>query len=409
MSSFAATVDIHVFKNDPPWDDGRRPHARLIYTCTVRCIVHRPIGDRAGVGRGRCCCVSRLARALLRPGPGPRQGSVASLSPLGLARCTAGAQHTATMMRVHVVALLLLVLFTVTESRSSSCGGVFPVLGALSCIWHAAADEASPDRFEYIDNGVIRVGVDTARGGVIGYLAPSDNSVANVINTGDMGREVQLAFYAEPAFYNPPTAEYPKGACNKTNLGRYVYTKFGRDARPWAPIGAGDTDGNRATILSQSRDETTLNLTSRPLQWPCHNVSCECTFEKRMSVGSVRADGLRVDATLRTFRTDAFTPKPWPQEIPAVYSNAAYHRLVTYNGSLPYTQAPLSVYNNTGDPSIRDRHPGPFPATEHWAAYVNEEGKKNGTFVRVYIQMVVISRQARDKHRKNSKTVLFFL
>jgi|EP01047_Picozoa_sp_COSAG01_P070999 hypothetical protein len=40
---------------------------------------------------------------------------------------------------------------------------------------------------------------------------------------------------------------------------------------------------------------------------------------------------------MRTFRTDAFTPKSWPQEIPAVYSNGAYHHLVTYNGSAPYT------------------------------------------------------------------------
>jgi hypothetical protein len=31
----------------------------------------------------------------------------------------------------------------------------------------------------------------------------------------------------------------------------------------------------------------------------------------------------------------------------------------------PYTQAPTSEYNNRGDPSVRGRHPGPFPATEH--------------------------------------------
>ena len=119
------------------------------------------------------------------------------------------------------------------------------------------------------------------------------------------------------------------GLINKTaKQYRYVYQKFGRQARPWAPIGAGDCDGNRATILSQFRDNTTMNITSRPLQWPCHNVTCECTFGKRISVGPLRRDGVVVHATLRTFRTDAFTPKPWPQEIPAVYSNAAYHRLV---------------------------------------------------------------------------------
>ena len=47
---------------------------------------------------------------------------------------------------------------------------------------------------------------------------------------------------------------------------------------------------------------------------------------------------------------------------------------VTYNGSLPYTHAPVSEYNNSGAPSIRGRHPGPFPATEHWAAFVDDHG-----------------------------------
>ena len=237
-----------------------------------------------------------------------------------------------------------------------------------------AAMKHDDERYEYIDNSVIRVGIDVKFGGVISYLAPSEFPAGNVINSADAGREVQLAFYAEPSHYNPPTAEYPQGACEKPHLHKYVYSKFGRHAWPWAPVGAGDTDRNPATILSQSRDNTTINITSRPLQWPCHNVSCECTFETRTSVGSVRGDGVRVDATLRTFRTDRFTPRAWPQELPAVYSNAPYHRLVTYSGTAPFTQAATSEYNTTGGPGVRDRHPGPFPATEHWAALVNEDG-----------------------------------
>ena len=229
--------------------------------------------------------------------------------------------------------------------------------------------------YEFIDNGVIRVGVDMGRGGVIGYLAPSDGRSGNVINENDMGREVQLAFYAEPYFYNPRTAQYPDGACNiSSRTHAYVWQKFGRHAWPWAPLGAGDVDGNRATVLSQSRDNETINITSRPLQWPCHNISCECTFEKHVSVGSVRADGVRVDVTLRTFRMDSFTPKPWTQELPAVYTNAPYYRLVTYNGSSPYTQAATSEYNTTSGPSLRGHHPGIFPATEHWAAFINDDG-----------------------------------
>ena len=98
----------------------------------------------------------------------------------------------------------------------------FAAVGALCCACLPTA-VAYREHFEFIDNGVIRLGVDADRGGVIGYLAPSDNRVGNVINDHDMGREVQLAFYAEPAFYNPPTAQYPKGACNKSHLDEYIW------------------------------------------------------------------------------------------------------------------------------------------------------------------------------------------
>ena len=64
------------------------------------------------------------------------------------------------------------------------------------------------DQYTYLDNGVIRVGLDLTRGGSIGFLGPT-GSQSNVINCHDMGREVQLSFYAGPDFYNP------NGKCNK--------------------------------------------------------------------------------------------------------------------------------------------------------------------------------------------------
>ena len=109
-----------------------------------------------------------------------------------------------------------------TASRVAVMVGSFAVLGAVCCAFLAntvaQAERHDQGKYEFVDNGVIRVGVDTDRGGVIGYLAPSGGRVGNVINEGDMGREVQLAFYAEPSFYNPPAAQYPKGACNKSHL-----------------------------------------------------------------------------------------------------------------------------------------------------------------------------------------------
>ena len=46
------------------------------------------------------------------------------------------------------------------------------------------------DDFVYMDNGVIRAGIDLVRGGSIGFLGPS-GSKDNVINCHDMGRELK--------------------------------------------------------------------------------------------------------------------------------------------------------------------------------------------------------------------------
>ena len=44
--------------------------------------------------------------------------------------------------------------------------------------------------------------------------------------------------------------------------------------------GAGDVDGNHGQILSFSKTASSWHIVTRPLQWACHNVSCDCTFEQ---------------------------------------------------------------------------------------------------------------------------------
>lgn len=225
---------------------------------------------------------------------------------------------------------------------------------------------ADPDKFRYIDNGVIRVGVDLTRGGSIGFLSASNDVGNNVVNCHDMGREVQLSFYANPGVYNPPTPQYPNGACDHL---------FMKTTWPWNPIGAGDIDGNHGQIISVSQPTPhSLHIVSRPLQWACHNVSCECTFEQIVTLdGTPGGTGVKVTATLHSARTDTFTPAPRGQELPAVYSVGALWHLVTYNGSKPWSGAPTVEYAT--DPLHSPPwHPGFFNATENWAALLDDGG-----------------------------------
>eukprot|EP01063_Lacrimia_lanifica_P015526 TRINITY_DN2224_c0_g2_i2.p1 TRINITY_DN2224_c0_g2~~TRINITY_DN2224_c0_g2_i2.p1 ORF type:complete len:314 (+),score=94.71 TRINITY_DN2224_c0_g2_i2:224-1165(+) len=211
-----------------------------------------------------------------------------------------------------------------------------------------------------IDNGVIRLGVDVTRGGSIGYVADVANPEHNVVNCHDLGREVQLSFYAGPDKYDPATPAYPDGACNDLFMAR---------PWPWNPIGAGDIDHNPSEVLEVTRlSNASLRVRTRPLQWACHNVSCECEFEQVIELDGT---GAKVTATLHNRRTDSYDASvPHSQELPAVYTVGSLDRLVTYNGSAPWTGAALSEYATSGPPWV----PGRFPATENWAAFVNTGG-----------------------------------
>lgn len=82
----------------------------------------------------------------------------------------------------------------------------------------------SDDNFVYLDNGVVRLGIDKSRGGAIGFLSAS-GSTRNVLNHHDFGRLVQGSFYSGPDPFDTPTHE-----CTGSSW----------DPWPWNPIGGGD-------------------------------------------------------------------------------------------------------------------------------------------------------------------------
>ena len=210
----------------------------------------------------------------------------------------------------------------------------FIVLSLLISI-NIAHDFELDDTFRYIENNNIRLGIDMDRGGAIGYLSAASNNI-NVINIHDMGREVQLSFYAGPTPF-----------CASWNGSPW----------PWNPIGAGDNHGNKGKILSLESTNTSFHIITRPLQWPCNNVQCNCTFERFITLNGQRAD---VKAILHNNRTDHKDYGKYGQELPAVYSIGKLYQLWTYNGSTPWTKAPLVRYSTSPNTPW---HPGAFPAT----------------------------------------------
>ena len=97
------------------------------------------------------------------------------------------------------------------------------ILFIALCVIRATAIVVEPlstdDSFTYIDNGVVKLGIDMGRGGAIGYFSAS-GSKTNIVNCHDMGREIQLSFYAGPNFYNPD------GKCDKLFRGQEWYVQL---------------------------------------------------------------------------------------------------------------------------------------------------------------------------------------
>ena len=112
---------------------------------------------------------------------------------------------------------------------------------------------------------------------------------------------------------------------------------------------------------------TSFHIITQPLQWPCNNVKCECLFERFITLNGQRAD---VTAILHNNRSDHKDYGKFGQELPAVYSIGTLYKLYTYNGSDPWNNKPVVQYSTA--PNV-PWHPGAFPATENWAALINDE------------------------------------
>ncbi|KAH3756260.1 CubicO group peptidase, beta-lactamase class C family [Pelomyxa schiedti] len=196
----------------------------------------------------------------------------------------------------------------------------------------------------YLDNGIVRVGVDDSYGGAITFFSDSKNGI-NMINCYDKGREVQMSYYAGPIPYD----------------GCY----WSDSPWPWNPIESGDAYGHSSAVSTITNDGTTIYVKSTPLQWACNKVYCECAFEKWVTLPS-GTSYIEVHNKLTNWRNDTTDYGMMDQESPAVYSVGTAYKLYTYQGGAPWTNDTLSQVSNSGPPWAY------FTATESWAAQVTD-------------------------------------
>jgi hypothetical protein len=201
----------------------------------------------------------------------------------------------------------------------------------------------------FLDNGTVRLGVDLSLGGAITYLSKSGDSL-NLINSCDWGRQVQMSFYSGPV---PFSVGEKQPRADWVQLG-------------WNPIQAGDTFGHRGRVLEQTNDGRHIYVKSVPMQWPLDDVPGDCTFESWLEL---RGPCVVARGRLNNARADRTQYPARGQELPAVYTNAPFHRLITYRGARPFQNEPVTQL--TAQPPPRwDMWLG----TENWSALLNDAG-----------------------------------
>jgi hypothetical protein len=191
----------------------------------------------------------------------------------------------------------------------------------------------------YLDNGIIRVGVDLSRGGAIDYLAESSNPQKNYINRFDTGRLVQRSCFGPPFIYN---------ACP------------GFPNWPWNPVQGGDCFNNGSPTIEFINTGNIIYTKCIPLNWGSNNELADAIIETWISL---EGRAVRIESR---FTNGSEDHSRWmDQELLAVYVITELSNLWFYGGEHPFTWDKLTILK----PSSENIY---YQATEYWAAWTNE-------------------------------------
>jgi len=236
------------------------------------------------------------------------------------------------------------------------------VVSCLIAKQDTSAITAEYSGMEYIENDRIRLGINLSIGGAVTYLSDKLNGGQNMINSFDWGRQIQMSYYSGPWPYIGPDGEQP--AENWATLG-------------WNPIQSGDAGGNQSKVTAfERRGNNALFVRCTPMQWPhTTGVAGDCEFE---CLYTLKGNVITMEATLINKREDKTQYRACHQEMPAVYTNGTWYRLVSYLGDQPFTGQPVTEIVKKGDGKGWPwRH---YYTPENWAALLDDNGMGIGVF-----------------------------
>lgn len=221
---------------------------------------------------------------------------------------------------------------------------LFGVVSASAAEAPPRAGSADTNNWAFLDNGLVRIGVDKTAGGCIGFFGESA-SHRNLLNTFDFGRYIAQSYYGAP-----------DGSL------------WDRQPWRWNPVQGGDWRRNAARLLDFEQSGTGIHARTLPKHWATGADIPEMTMEQHISLTG-RTAHIRYRATYN----GPTNHPPHHQELPAIYIDNALSNLVYYGGSNPWAGGQLTRRT----PGTKNEY---ADLPENWAAYIDGSGRGVGIF-----------------------------
>ena len=191
------------------------------------------------------------------------------------------------------------------------------------------------DKIFFLKNDKLKLGISLSAGGGIFYLGLVDGD--NLLNCHDRGRFIQQSYYG------------------KKDSSKWLDKKW-----VWNPVQSGNRLYKGAQILEFKKSPEAIYVKSIPLHWATGNLLKDCIMEQWIILkGSIAHIRYKF-----TYKGKEVHPEK-KQELPAVYVDSKYHKLVYYGGNEPWT-------NKETDSLIPGWPNKSVKLSESWAAFIDE-------------------------------------